>query len=66
MASTGAAAHFEQGNLNDPYIKYQYAVALEGAGDKDKATRLFRELAVYNFNNGGYALIRKDAQQKAS
>ena len=60
-----AAAHFEQGNLDDPYIKYQYAVALEGAGERDKAKRLFRELAVYNFNSVGYALIRKDAQQKA-
>jgi tetratricopeptide (TPR) repeat protein len=61
-----AAGHFAEGNLNDPYIKYQYAVALAGGGEKDKAQRLFRELAVYNFNNVGYALIRKDAQQKAA
>ncbi|HUF79838.1 MAG TPA: hypothetical protein VMN03_01790 [Burkholderiales bacterium] len=61
-----AAAHFALGNLNNPYIKYQYAVALDGAGEKDKAKQLFRALAVYNFNNGSYALIRKDAQQKAT
>jgi hypothetical protein len=61
-----AAGQFAMGNLSDPYIKYQYAVALAGAGEKDKAQRLFRELAVYNFNNVGYALIRKDAQQKAA
>jgi tetratricopeptide (TPR) repeat protein len=61
-----AAGHFAQGNLDDPYIKYQYAVALEGAGETTKAKQLFRELAVYNFNSSGYALIRKDAQQKAS
>ena len=61
-----AAGHFAQGNLNDPYIKYQYAVALAGGGEKDKAQQLFRELAVYNFSNVGYALIRKDAQQKAA
>jgi tetratricopeptide (TPR) repeat protein len=61
-----AAGHFAAGNLNDPYIKYQYAVALEGGGEKAKALQLFRELAVYNFNNVGYALIRKDAQQKAA
>ncbi|HTH65600.1 MAG TPA: tetratricopeptide repeat protein [Gemmatimonadales bacterium] len=61
-----AAGHFAMGNLNDPYIKYQYAVALAGGGEKDKAQQLFRELAVYNFNNVGYALIRKDAQQKAA
>jgi tetratricopeptide (TPR) repeat protein len=60
-----AAAHFEQGNRDVPYHKYQYAVALEGAGEKDKAKQIFRELAVYNFNDVGYALIRKDAQQKA-
>ena len=61
-----AASHFAMGNLNDPYIKYQYAVALAGGGEKDKAQRLFRELAVYNFNSVGYALIRKDAQQRAA
>jgi len=61
-----AATHFAQGNLDDPYIKYQYAVALDGAGEKDKAKQLVREVAVYNFNSVGYALIRKDAQQKAS
>ncbi len=61
-----AAGHFAQGNLDDPYVKYQYAVALAGAGDNAKAKQLFGELAVYNFNNVGYALIRKDAQQKAS
>jgi tetratricopeptide (TPR) repeat protein len=61
-----AVSHFAQGNLADPYIKYQYAVALEGAGETVKAKQLFRELAVYNFNDAGYALIRKDAQQKAS
>lgn len=61
-----AAGHFAMGNLNDPYIKYQYAVALAGGGEKNKAQQLFRELAVYNFSNVGYALIRKDAQQKAA
>jgi Flp pilus assembly protein TadD len=61
-----AAAHFAQGSIDQQYIKYQYAVALEGAGEKDKAKQLFRELAVYNFNDVGYALIRKDAQGKAS
>jgi tetratricopeptide (TPR) repeat protein len=61
-----AAAHFAQGNLQDPYIKYHYAIALEGAGQADRAKALFRELAVYNFNSLGYALIRKEAQQMAS
>ena len=60
-----AAGHFAQGDLTNPYIQYQYAVALDGAGDKAKAKQLFRELAVYNFNSSGYALIRKDAQRQA-
>jgi Flp pilus assembly protein TadD len=62
----GAAAHFAQGNLDDPYIRYQYATALAGAGDTAKAKELFRALAVYNFNGIGYALIRNGAKKKAS
>jgi tetratricopeptide (TPR) repeat protein len=60
-----AAGEFAQGDPDDPYIKYQYAVALDGAGEKAKAKQLFGELAVYNFNSVGYALIRKDAQRRA-
>jgi len=61
-----AAAHFAEGNLQDPYIEYNYAVALEGSGQAAKSKPMFQALAVYNFNSLGYALIRKDAQQKAS
>src|SRR5213082_1080447 len=60
-----AAAHLRQGNLLDPYIKYQLAVATEGAGDVPQAKQLYREVAEYNFNVVGFALVRKDAQQKA-
>jgi Tfp pilus assembly protein PilF len=60
-----AAAHLRQGNLLDPYIKYQFAVATEGAGDAVQAKKLFREIAEYNFNALGFALVRKDAIQKA-
>jgi len=60
-----AAAHFGEGNLQDPYIKYHYAIALDGSGQSEKAKPLFRDLAVYNFNSLGYALIRKEAQQMA-
>jgi Flp pilus assembly protein TadD len=60
-----AAAHFAQGNLLDPYIKFHYAMALDGSGQSERAKPMFRELAVYNFNSLGYALIRKEAQQMA-
>jgi len=60
-----AVAHLRQGNPFDPYIKYQVAVATEGAGDVAQAKTLYREVAEYNFNTVGFALVRKDAQQKA-
>ncbi len=60
-----AAAHLRQGNPFDPYIKYQLAVATEGAGDAAAAKKLFREVADYNFNAVGFALVRKDALAKA-
>ncbi|HJQ66340.1 MAG TPA: tetratricopeptide repeat protein [Gemmatimonadales bacterium] len=60
-----AAEHFRQGNPFDPYVKYQLAVATEGAGDAAEARKLFRAVADYNFNALGFALVRRDAQQKA-
>ena len=60
-----AAEHFRHGSPFDPYIKYQLALATEGAGDATGARKLFREVADYNFNALGFALVRRDAQQKA-
>ena len=60
-----AARHLRLGNQLDPYIKYQLALATGGAGDAAEAKRLFSEVAEYNFNTVGFALVRKDAQQKA-
>src|SRR5947199_147226 len=37
----------------------------EEAGDPAQAKKLFREIADYNFNALGFALVRKEAQQKA-
>src|SRR6266852_4270803 len=60
-----AAGHLRLGNTLDPYVKYQLAVATEGAGDATEAKRLFADVAQFNFNTVGFALVRKDAQQKA-
>jgi len=60
-----AVGHLKQGNPLDPYIKYQVALAAEGSGDTAQAKKLFREVADYNFNTVGFALVRKEAQQKA-
>jgi len=38
-----AAAHFAQGNLLDPYIKYHYAIALDGSGQRDKGKPIRKE-----------------------
>jgi hypothetical protein len=40
------------------------AVALEGAGFTEQATKLFTEVAEFNFNSVGYALVRNAAIKK--
>jgi Tfp pilus assembly protein PilF len=60
-----AAEHFRHGSPFDPYVKYQLALATEGAGDAAGARKLYREVADYNFNALGFALVRRDALQKA-
>lgn len=61
-----AVEHLRQGNPFDPYVTYQLAVATDGSGDAPRAKQLFRDVANYNFNTLGFALVRKDAQEKAS
>ncbi len=60
-----AATHLKQGNLNNIYTKFALAQAEEGAGNTEEAMRLYRDVATNNFNSVGYALVRKDAMQKA-
>jgi tetratricopeptide (TPR) repeat protein len=60
-----AAGHLRLASPFDPYVKFQLAVATEGAGDAAQAKRLYTEVAEYNFNTSGFALVRKDAQLKA-
>jgi tetratricopeptide (TPR) repeat protein len=59
-----AAGHFEKANPNDIYVKYWLAMANEAAGNKDKANSLFKEIAAYNFNDVGNALIRNEVKKK--
>ncbi len=59
-----AIAHQEQSDPNAPYSKYRLALACEKAGQTEKATKLYNELVDYNFNNIGYALIRKELKDK--
>lgn len=57
----GATEHFKQADPNDPYVMYFHALALDGAGEASEAKKLFQEVAKYNFNSAGLALVRKDA-----
>src|SRR5207245_8875113 len=60
-----AAGHLKLGNTLDPYVKYQLAVASEGAGDAAQAKRLFTEVAEYNFNTIGVTVGARDAHRPA-
>jgi hypothetical protein len=60
-----AIKEFDQGDPDSIYQKYHRALALEGAGRTDEAKKAFREVAVFNFNNVGFALVRNDAVAKA-
>jgi tetratricopeptide (TPR) repeat protein len=59
-----AIGHFEKANPNDIYNKYWLAMANEAAGNKDKAIALFKEVAAYNFNDVGNALVRNEVKKK--
>jgi tetratricopeptide (TPR) repeat protein len=61
-----AITHLEQANPGSIYVKYLLASAQEGAGNAEEAKRLFTEVANFNFNSVGFALVRKDAMAKAS
>jgi tetratricopeptide (TPR) repeat protein len=59
-----AIAHQEQSDPNAPYSKYRLALACDKGGQTEKAAKLYNELVDYNFNNIGYALIRKELKDK--
>jgi len=44
--------------------KYLLAQALEGAGQKDEAAKLYKEVSVNNFNTIDFALLRAEALKK--
>ena len=61
-----ARDHLSQADhTNNIYIRYQLALAEEGVGNTEEARRLFREVADFNFNSVGFALVRRDAAERA-
>ncbi|MDH3588054.1 MAG: hypothetical protein OEQ74_01490 [Gammaproteobacteria bacterium] len=62
-----AVEHFRQADYaNNIYVKYHLALALQGAGESSEADALFKEVAGWNFNSVGYALVREAAMQHGS
>lgn len=59
-----AVDHFAKTNLQNVYNKYWLAKAYDGAAQKEKASTIYKELANYNFNDIGYALIRNEVRKK--
>ena len=59
-----AVADLAKSDLTSVYNKYWSALANEGAGNKDKAMSLYKEVAAYNFNFVGNALVRNEVKKK--
>jgi tetratricopeptide (TPR) repeat protein len=60
-----AIAHFERADPDDIYAGYYHALALEGAGRSEEAKARFAKVGNNNFNSSGFALVRKDALERA-
>jgi tetratricopeptide (TPR) repeat protein len=60
-----AVAEYRLSDLTQLHNKYQLAEALSGAGQKDEALRLYKEVSVNNFNTVDFALLRSAALKKA-
>jgi len=60
-----AVAEYRQSDLTQLHNKYQLAEALSGAGQKDEALKLYKEVSVNNFNTVDFALLRSAALKKA-
>ena len=46
---------------NNMFVRYHLALAEEGVGNAEEASKLFNEVATFNFNSVGFALIGKEA-----
>jgi len=59
-----AVAELKQADQTQLHNKFLLAQALEGAGQKDEALKLYREVSVNNFNTVDFALLRAEALKK--
>jgi len=61
-----AVAEFRQSDLTQLHNKYQLAQALEAGNGKDEAQKLYKEVALNNFNTIDFALLRSEALKKTT
>ncbi len=59
-----AAEHLAQGAPGNVYMKYYRSIALGEAGMTDEANALMNDVAAWNFNGAGFALIRNDVMER--
>ncbi len=55
---------YKKADLTVLYVKYQYGLSLEGAGNTQEAAKILGEVARFNFNLVDFALARNDARVK--
>jgi tetratricopeptide (TPR) repeat protein len=61
-----AAMHLRQADFeNNMFVRYHLALAEEGAGDAAQAATYFSDVASYNFNTVGFALLREEAKERS-
>ena len=60
-----AVTEYRQANLAALHNKYQLAQALEATKSAAEAKRMYREVALNNFNTVDFAMFRKEALKKA-
>ena len=61
-----AVEHLRQADhANNIFVRYQLALAEEGAGNDEVAKELFAQVGSFNFNSIGFALAGRDAKARA-
>jgi tetratricopeptide (TPR) repeat protein len=63
---TQAVAEYRQADMTNMYTKFHLALALEGAKQGPEAHKVFKEVAAFNFNTVGFALVRREAQARGT
>jgi tetratricopeptide (TPR) repeat protein len=59
-----AIEYFSQGEMDDPWFMYYFAVAKEKAGDAAGAAELYKKVANWNMDSVFYAFVRQKAAAK--